>query len=346
MFSRLAFSTEIMKDYESAMTSLSRRLRRLPAVNQATLKALVEHLARVAQNEQSNKMPASNLGLIFSAIAFSVDDEAITLEFARNSTKDLVMEVLISQHSALFEELPLDTTKARSRGASPIGRIRSRGASGSSLNAPDHHQTQHHRSLLAPTPDPVPVPPQISNVPLVPIESPIPRHGSPADVRDPRLQHIASTSRSTCMSRTCGDSLLIGSFAGASTDHSPDSVYRDYRDASSQLLPTQQMQALHLQRVQQLHHDQPHPSYPSQSQSDTPEVFPTQRGPNDPNQEAMLPPIPGQSRSRTTSDHDMLPPAPQFIRSRTGSDHNLSTPSPPLSAAGGRRVPEGSSSTI
>ena len=74
-----------MKDYPSAISSLQRRLRRLAAPNQATLKALLEHLARVAKHEAVNKMTASNLSLIFSAFVFGED--SVSLETIKNTTK-------------------------------------------------------------------------------------------------------------------------------------------------------------------------------------------------------------------------------------------------------------------
>lgn len=96
------------------MNNLLRRIRRLAPPNLATLKALVEHLARVAEREPANKMTAANLGVIFSPVVFHSDsDDAATIESAMNSSKDLVMEVLIAQHAFLFDGLPTDGRLSR-----------------------------------------------------------------------------------------------------------------------------------------------------------------------------------------------------------------------------------------
>lgn len=75
-----------MKDFELTIASLARRLRRLAVPNQATLKALVEHLARVVEHESTNKMTAANLGVIFSPVVFQ-EEEVATIESAKNSAK-------------------------------------------------------------------------------------------------------------------------------------------------------------------------------------------------------------------------------------------------------------------
>jgi len=49
-------------------------MRRLPQVHQATLKALVEHLARVVNHSDKNKMDAKNLAIVFGGMIFG-DDE-------------------------------------------------------------------------------------------------------------------------------------------------------------------------------------------------------------------------------------------------------------------------------
>lgn len=49
-------------------------MRRLPPVHQATLRALVEHLARVVSRSEKNKMDAKNLAIVFGGMIFG-DDE-------------------------------------------------------------------------------------------------------------------------------------------------------------------------------------------------------------------------------------------------------------------------------
>jgi hypothetical protein len=48
-------------------------MRRLPAVHQATLKAILEHLSRVVSNEK-NKMDAKNLAIAFGGVIFGEDE--------------------------------------------------------------------------------------------------------------------------------------------------------------------------------------------------------------------------------------------------------------------------------
>ena len=50
------------------------RMRRLPTIHQATLKAIIEHLARVAANSEKNKMDSKNLAIIFASVIFGEDE--------------------------------------------------------------------------------------------------------------------------------------------------------------------------------------------------------------------------------------------------------------------------------
>lgn len=49
-------------------------MRRLPVIHQATLKLIVEHLARVAERHERNKMDAKNLAIVFGAVIFGEDE--------------------------------------------------------------------------------------------------------------------------------------------------------------------------------------------------------------------------------------------------------------------------------
>lgn len=53
---------------------LRSKMRRLPPVHQATLKAIVEHLARVAARNDKNKMDAKNLAIVFGSVIFGEDE--------------------------------------------------------------------------------------------------------------------------------------------------------------------------------------------------------------------------------------------------------------------------------
>lgn len=52
------------------------KIRRLPPIHQAVLKALVEHLAHVAANFERNKMDPKNLAIIFGGVIFGEDEIA------------------------------------------------------------------------------------------------------------------------------------------------------------------------------------------------------------------------------------------------------------------------------
>jgi flavorubredoxin len=53
---------------------LRSKIRRLPPVHQATLKAIIEHLARVAAKSEKNKMDPKNLAIVFGSVIFSEDE--------------------------------------------------------------------------------------------------------------------------------------------------------------------------------------------------------------------------------------------------------------------------------
>ncbi len=53
---------------------LRSKIRRLPGVHKASLKALVEHLSRVASHAVKNKMDAKNLAIVFSPVVFGEDE--------------------------------------------------------------------------------------------------------------------------------------------------------------------------------------------------------------------------------------------------------------------------------
>lgn len=53
---------------------LRAKMRRLPPVHQATLKAILEHLARVAARTEKNKMDFKNLAIVFGGVIFGEDE--------------------------------------------------------------------------------------------------------------------------------------------------------------------------------------------------------------------------------------------------------------------------------
>ncbi|KAF9015462.1 hypothetical protein BDQ17DRAFT_1341106 [Cyathus striatus] len=85
---------------------LRSKMRRLPAVHQATLKAAVEHLWRVAAHSERNKMDPKNLAIVFGGVIFGEDEmpkggEAL---LSVQSHKDSLMEDLIINAQVLFDD--------------------------------------------------------------------------------------------------------------------------------------------------------------------------------------------------------------------------------------------------
>lgn len=111
---RVAFSATYDSDPALHMASLSRRIFRLPPVHQATLKALLEHLSRVVEHENMNKMGVLQLGIVFSAVIFGEDNGA-TLDSMMKPSKDIVMQLLIQNHSTIFGNRALQQSTSRIR---------------------------------------------------------------------------------------------------------------------------------------------------------------------------------------------------------------------------------------
>ncbi|KAF7367212.1 Glucosamine 6-phosphate N-acetyltransferase [Mycena sanguinolenta] len=106
--------TEDLADHRSNNFVLLRsKIRRLPPVHQATLKAVVEHLARVIAFSDKNKMDAKNLAIIFGGVIFGEDDiskgekasagDLLTLQ----TMKDSLMEDLILNAHILYDDHPV-----------------------------------------------------------------------------------------------------------------------------------------------------------------------------------------------------------------------------------------------
>jgi hypothetical protein len=53
---------------------LRAKIRRLPPINQATLRRLLDHLSRVNAHSEKNKMDVKNLSIVFGAVVFGEDD--------------------------------------------------------------------------------------------------------------------------------------------------------------------------------------------------------------------------------------------------------------------------------
>ncbi|KAI0374525.1 RhoGAP-domain-containing protein [Pilatotrama ljubarskyi] len=84
---------------------LRSKMRRLPAIHQATLKALVEHLAKVASHSDKNKMDPRNLAIVFGSVIFGEDEMPKGADLLSvQSWKDSLMEDLITNAHVLFSQ--------------------------------------------------------------------------------------------------------------------------------------------------------------------------------------------------------------------------------------------------
>ncbi|KAI0768636.1 hypothetical protein BD413DRAFT_563758 [Trametes elegans] len=86
-------------------TVLRSKMRRLPAIHQATLRAIVEHLAKVAVHADKNKMDPKNLAIVFGSVIFGEDEIPKGVDLLSvQSWKDSLMEDLITNASVLFSQ--------------------------------------------------------------------------------------------------------------------------------------------------------------------------------------------------------------------------------------------------
>ncbi|KAJ7169513.1 hypothetical protein C8R46DRAFT_1217206 [Mycena filopes] len=113
--------TEDRADHQSNHFMLLRsKIRRLPPVHQATLKALVEHLSRVVALSDKNKMDAKNLAIVFGGVIFGEDDIAkggsdlLTMQTFKDSLmEDLIMHAhILYDDNAVHHSPPLPATPA------------------------------------------------------------------------------------------------------------------------------------------------------------------------------------------------------------------------------------------
>ncbi|KAJ7770818.1 hypothetical protein DFH07DRAFT_255860 [Mycena maculata] len=98
--------TEDRAEHQSNNFMLLRsKIRRLPPVHQATLKAILEHLARVVAFSEKNKMDAKNLAIVFGGVIFGEDDIPKGGDLLSMQTwKDSVMEDLILNAHVLYDD--------------------------------------------------------------------------------------------------------------------------------------------------------------------------------------------------------------------------------------------------
>ncbi|KDN48220.1 RhoGAP-domain-containing protein [Tilletiaria anomala UBC 951] len=105
---RIKYTHERDEHVQAGFPMLKSRIRRAPSINQVTLKAIVEHLARVAAHADENKMTASNLAVVFGPVLLSEADHGAT-SLAAAMEEDKTMEDLISYHQIIFGALAVSS---------------------------------------------------------------------------------------------------------------------------------------------------------------------------------------------------------------------------------------------
>ncbi|KAF7306583.1 Glucosamine 6-phosphate N-acetyltransferase [Mycena indigotica] len=106
---RMQHTEDLAEHQSNNFVLLRSKIRRLPPVHQATLKVLVEHLARVVANSNENKMDAKNVAIVFGGVIFGEDDvpKGGTDLLNLQSTKDSLMEDLILHAHILYDDQPI-----------------------------------------------------------------------------------------------------------------------------------------------------------------------------------------------------------------------------------------------
>ncbi|KAF9023411.1 hypothetical protein BDZ89DRAFT_955713 [Hymenopellis radicata] len=102
---RIQHTEDFAEHQSNNFAVLRSKMRRLPIVHQATLRALLEHLARVVSFYEKNKMDARNLAIVFGGVIFGEDEmpKAGDLLSIQN-WKDTLMEDLITNAHVLFDD--------------------------------------------------------------------------------------------------------------------------------------------------------------------------------------------------------------------------------------------------
>ncbi|KAI0271619.1 hypothetical protein BC834DRAFT_860454 [Gloeopeniophorella convolvens] len=103
---RIQHSEDMAGHAANDFVLLRSKIRRLPPVHRVVLRALVEHLARVAAHADKNKMDAKNLAIVFSPVIFGEDEVPQGDLLSMHPAKDSVMEDLIENANVLFDERP------------------------------------------------------------------------------------------------------------------------------------------------------------------------------------------------------------------------------------------------
>ncbi|KAF9243745.1 hypothetical protein BU15DRAFT_71870 [Melanogaster broomeanus] len=137
----------------NSIAQMRSKIRRLPASHRETLRAIAEHLARVAASSEKNKMDARNLAIVFGTVVFGEDEmpkggDILSVQHV----KDTRMEDLIQNASQLFED-PVPSTSPPLPEA-PVGEpipVYNYGSSHTKIgNVPPRSQSPRHPEDFTP----------------------------------------------------------------------------------------------------------------------------------------------------------------------------------------------------
>ncbi|KAK2461694.1 hypothetical protein APHAL10511_006157 [Amanita phalloides] len=104
---RIQHSEDLNEHKANHFALLRAKMRRLPPVHFAVLKALIVHLARVVAFSDKNKMDAKNLAIVFGSVVFGEDELPKAGDLLSVQTwKDTLLEDLISNAHIIFDERP------------------------------------------------------------------------------------------------------------------------------------------------------------------------------------------------------------------------------------------------
>ncbi|SPO21250.1 uncharacterized protein UTRI_00727 [Ustilago trichophora] len=99
---RIKYTHEREEHIRTGFAMLKGKIRRLPPIHQITLKVIIQHLSKVAQHADQNKMTAANLSVVFSPCLLSEADHETT-SVAAAMEEDKTMEDLILYCNDIFD---------------------------------------------------------------------------------------------------------------------------------------------------------------------------------------------------------------------------------------------------
>jgi len=91
-----------LEDYNDKMYSIQHVISLLPDVNYKTLKYLAEHLARIAEKEEENKMAPANLAIVFGPNLLRPKEESALTMMSDMNIKCAVIEAIVQQPAWMF----------------------------------------------------------------------------------------------------------------------------------------------------------------------------------------------------------------------------------------------------